>query len=233
MPTDGSEYYSSHKIKCKHCMVKRHKKKRDNGTGSEEDSDFEGLETYYHQILSSVIAHPDCKQVIPLGIEGISKEDGFQKNDCENNALKRLMKKIRNDHPKLNLIVAGDALYADSSVVETLEKHRMSYILNVKPQGHKKLFLWIDLSEAEGKVKRHTFTETIGEKVKKERTHEFRYMNGTRCRWKIENETFNMLKTGGYELEHSFGHGKEYLSINTAFLMFLARFEVFLSIFSF
>ncbi len=65
MPTDGSEYYSSHKIKCKHCMVKRHKKKRDNGTGSEEDSDFEGLETYYHQILSSVIAHPDCKQVIP------------------------------------------------------------------------------------------------------------------------------------------------------------------------
>ncbi len=34
-------------------------------------------------------------------------------------------------------------------------------------------------------------------------------MNGTRCRWKIENETFNMLKTGGYELEHSFGHGRE------------------------
>ncbi len=27
MPTDGSEYYSSHKIKCKHCMVKRHKKR--------------------------------------------------------------------------------------------------------------------------------------------------------------------------------------------------------------
>ena len=29
-----------------------------------------------------------------------------------------------------------------------------------------------------------------------------------RARWKIENETFNVLKTGGYNLEHNFGHGK-------------------------
>ena len=35
---------------------------------------------------------------------------------------------------------------------------------------------------------------------------------GGRARWKIENETFNILKTGGYNLEHSFGHGKETLA---------------------
>lgn len=29
-----------------------------------------------------------------------------------------------------------------------------------------------------------------------------------RARWKIENETFNVLKTNGYHLEHNFGHGK-------------------------
>ena len=29
-----------------------------------------------------------------------------------------------------------------------------------------------------------------------------------RARWKIENETFNVLKNKGYNLEHSFGHGK-------------------------
>jgi hypothetical protein len=29
-----------------------------------------------------------------------------------------------------------------------------------------------------------------------------------RARWKIENETFNVLKTNGYNLEHNFGHGK-------------------------
>ncbi len=33
-----------------------------------------------------------------------------------------------------------------------------------------------------------------------------------RCRWKIENEDFNTLKTKGYHFEHNFGHGKHYLS---------------------
>jgi hypothetical protein len=33
-----------------------------------------------------------------------------------------------------------------------------------------------------------------------------------RARWKIENETFNVLKTKGYNLEHNFGHGKQTLS---------------------
>lgn len=33
-----------------------------------------------------------------------------------------------------------------------------------------------------------------------------------RARWKIENETFNVLKTGGYNLEHNFGHGKQTLA---------------------
>ena len=33
-----------------------------------------------------------------------------------------------------------------------------------------------------------------------------------RARWKIENETFNVLKCGGYNLEHNFGHGKDTLA---------------------
>ena len=33
-----------------------------------------------------------------------------------------------------------------------------------------------------------------------------------RARWKIENETFNVLKTKGYNLEHNFGHGKKTLA---------------------
>ena len=33
-----------------------------------------------------------------------------------------------------------------------------------------------------------------------------------RARWKIENETFNVLKTNGYNLEHNFGHGKSTLA---------------------
>ncbi len=33
-----------------------------------------------------------------------------------------------------------------------------------------------------------------------------------RSRWKIENESFNTLKTAGYHLEHSFGHGRQNLA---------------------
>ena len=33
-----------------------------------------------------------------------------------------------------------------------------------------------------------------------------------RARWKIENETFNVLKTNGHNLEHNFGHGKQTLA---------------------
>jgi len=43
-----------------------------------------------------------------------------------------------------------------------------------------------------------------------------------RARWKIENESFNVLKTRGYHLEHNFGHGKEHLSALLACLNLLA-----------
>jgi hypothetical protein len=33
-----------------------------------------------------------------------------------------------------------------------------------------------------------------------------------RARWKIENESNNVLKNRGYHLEHNFGHGKEHLA---------------------
>jgi len=37
-------------------------------------------------------------------------------------------------------------------------------------------------------------------------------VKAARCRWKIENENFNTLKTKGYHFEHNFGHGQQYLS---------------------
>ena len=47
-------------------------------------------------------------------------------------------------------------------------------------------------------------------------------MRGGRCRWKIENETFNTLKNQGYQFEHNFGHGKRNLHTIFALLMMLA-----------
>jgi hypothetical protein len=43
-----------------------------------------------------------------------------------------------------------------------------------------------------------------------------------RARWKIENESFNILKNNGYHLEHNFGHGKQNLAMLFAAMNLLA-----------
>lgn len=49
-------------------------------------------------------------------------------------------------------------------------------------------------------------------------------VRGGRCRWKIENETFNTLKNHGYYIEHNYGHGEKHLSMNFFLLNLLAFF---------
>jgi hypothetical protein len=43
-----------------------------------------------------------------------------------------------------------------------------------------------------------------------------------RARWKIENESFNVMKNHGYELEHNFGHGENSLAMTLAALNLIA-----------
>jgi len=50
----------------------------------------------------------------------------------------------------------------------------------------------------------------------------FSLMLAARARWKIENETFNTLKNGGYNLGHNYGLGKKNLSAVFTTLMMLA-----------
>jgi len=47
-------------------------------------------------------------------------------------------------------------------------------------------------------------------------------VEGGRCRWKVENENNNTLKTKGYNLEHNYGHGKQHLSSLLATFILLA-----------
>jgi len=43
-----------------------------------------------------------------------------------------------------------------------------------------------------------------------------------RCRWKVENENINTLKTHGYNLEHNYGHGEKFLSSLLVSLILIA-----------
>ena len=80
---------------------------------------------------------------------------------------------------------------------------------------------WCELiiTNLEGK-KLHTFSFVTDLKITLNNVEEI--VEGGRTRWKIENENNNTLKTKGYNLEHNFGHGKQYLSQNLCSLNILA-----------
>ena len=56
------------------------------------------------------------------------------------------------------------------------------------------------------------------------RQNVYKLSQGGRAKWKIENETFNTLKTQGYNFEHNYGHGNKNLSTVFTTLMMLAFF---------
>jgi hypothetical protein len=110
---DGTGYFSSQQIHCASCLERHHRN---------------GAITYAHQMLGAALIHPDQRAVIPLMPEPIVKHDGTEKNDCERNAAKRLIVKLRQDHPHLKLIVTEDSLSANAPHIHVLHDHKLHYI---------------------------------------------------------------------------------------------------------
>ena len=134
---DGTGYFSSKKVHCTSCLQKHHRN---------------GSITYYHQMLGAALIHPDFREVIPLMPEPIIKQDGSSKNDCERNAAKRFIAKLRQDHPHLKFIVTEDGLSSNAPHIETLHDYGCHYILGVKEGDHGYLFEQVQAAEAAGRV---------------------------------------------------------------------------------
>jgi hypothetical protein len=94
------------------------------------------------------VVNPDLHQVIPLAPEFIGNEDGKVKQDCEINAAKRFIARIRADYPRPPFILVADGLYSKQPFIELLldkenkEKAQqpLHFILVAKPDDHKDLF---------------------------------------------------------------------------------------------
>jgi Transposase DDE domain len=134
---DGTGYFSSNQIHCDSCLEMHHR----NGTV-----------TYRHQMLGAALIHPDKRAVIPLMPEPISKQDGTEKNDCERNAAKRFITKLRQDHPHLKVIVTEDSLSSNAPHIRFLHDHDLHYILGVKEGDHAFLFEHVAAAEQAGRV---------------------------------------------------------------------------------
>jgi hypothetical protein len=99
-----------------------------------------GETTYAHQMLGAALVHPDKKEVVPLAPEAIVKQDGKTKNDCERNASCRLLRRIRQEHPHLQLIVVEDGLASNAPHIRELQRLGMHFILGAKPGDHEFLY---------------------------------------------------------------------------------------------
>ncbi|MTI11776.1 transposase [Sansalvadorimonas verongulae] len=248
LAVDGTGLYYSGKCRCQECCVKNEGKPS---------------EAYYHQMLAACLVHPDRKVVLPLAPEPIVHQDGSTKNDCEKNALKRLLAHTKREHPHLELAIVLDGLYADAPTIELIKSYGWHFIIVAKDGNHGSLVEAMDTLDENGQVKRlescedngtrhwYRYAESVPlnksdpgqvnvldyvETDKKGQRHTWCWvtdlplneetvyliMKGGRSRWRIENETFNTLKNHGYNLEHNYGHGKQHLATNMAYLTILA-----------
>jgi hypothetical protein len=95
---------------------------------------------------------------------------------------------------------------------EAVRLHEGKATLNVK-------WIAMSMSDAAGKV---TFKSAFVTSLALTPANACAIANCGRARWKIENESFNVLKNNGYHLEHNFGHGKQLLAMLFAALNLLA-----------
>src|SRR5881296_3619521 len=154
---DGTEYFSSKTIHCASCLHKVHRN---------------GSITYYHQMLGAALVHPEQRAVIPLMPEPIIKQDGMGKNDCERNAAKRFIAKLRQDHPHLKFIVTEDSLRSNAPHLETLHDHGLHYILGVKDGDHAYLFKQVQAAEHAARVTDYERHDRAARVI-----HRFRFVN--------------------------------------------------------
>jgi len=89
-------------------------------------------------------------------------------------ASKRLLEKIRDEHPHWKLIVVEDGLASNAPHIRLLKRLHMRFLLGAKPDDHEHLFEAVSQAEAEGRVTTLRWTDD----TKKEEVEcEIRFVN--------------------------------------------------------
>lgn len=190
-----------------------------------------GKISYYKYVLECKLVVGNI--VISLDSEFIENKDMLtekQKQDCELNAFKRIVKRIKKNYSKYKFIITGDALYASNPVINICKKYKWNYIFNLKPDRLK------EINESfEGNIKLLNETNILNYYLstgikyrnnklnvikyiekKKLKTTTYRYITDLivtnnnikeiielgRRRWKIENEGFYTQKHRTFNICH-------------------------------
>lgn len=189
-----------------------------------------GVVSYSHAVLEAKLVNEDgfCLSLASEWIENESK--GFEKQDCESKAFKRLALKINKLYPDLPILLVADGLYCTAPVIEIASTHNWDYLLVLKDGSQKDLNEEIVLRPDKkttliGHKKAHYLNDLELGKTKvswlkwEESGNQFSWITNLeikgfemvsllqkigRRRWVIENEGFNTQKNLGYGLQHKY-----------------------------
>lgn len=126
---DGSQYFSSQNLHCPYCLQRK---------------DKNGDVHYYHTVVAATLVRAGSHDILPLDAEEIRNGDGKEKQDCEINAGKRLVTRLRQEHRQLPMLVMGDDLFGHEPFIKLLRQLRYGFVLVAKPTSHKELFEWVE-----------------------------------------------------------------------------------------
>lgn len=114
------------------------------------NEDGKTVKLYYHKVVEAKIVLGD-HVVISIGTEFIENEkEDVSKQDCEINAAKRLLKRIKKKYPRLPICIQGDALYATEPFMRLCREYHWEYLFTQKDTRQKRLnesFEWIKSGE--------------------------------------------------------------------------------------
>lgn len=132
---DGSDYFHSTKVQCPGCLQR---------------TDANGAVHFRHTVVSATLVKAGAHRVLPLDVEEVRNSDGQDQQDCEVNAAKRLLPRLRQEHPQLPLIIGGDDLYCHEPFIMQLRDLRMQHVLVCKLTSHVELYAWVEDMEGLG-----------------------------------------------------------------------------------
>lgn len=154
------------------------------------NEDGEKVKMYYHKVVEAKLVLSE-NIIISLGTEFIENEnEEVNKQDCETNAAKRLLERIKSEYPRLNICIQGDALYATEPMMELCRNNGWQYIFTHKETRQKLLsecYEWIAGGNGKTEIKNiskelgigayiNNVSETAGKKEKMN-VYEYSYIN--------------------------------------------------------
>ncbi len=118
---DGTGLFRFKERHCENCLVETR-------TGAEGKK----VKLYYHKVLEAKIVLSD-RLVLSLGTEFIENErEDVSKQDCELNAAKRLLARIKGEYPRLRICLQADNLYEVEPVMRLCRENKWHYIFTHK-----------------------------------------------------------------------------------------------------